>query len=98
MGTSADTLNGPNRLSPIASVQRARPTLAGLPAVPSGTSVIYERAPIARCESRQNERRDCFLRFEGRYDRQGTLAIQIVAVTLASDSPITITRFRPHLR
>ena len=33
--------------------------------------------------------------FRGRYDRQQTLAIRIAAITLASDSAITIARFRP---
>ena len=31
----------------------------------------------------------------GRYDRQRTLVIRIAAITLASDSAITIARFRP---
>ena len=31
----------------------------------------------------------------GRYDRQRMLAIRIAAITLASDSAITIARFRP---
>ena len=45
-----------------------------------------------------NERRVCedeFLCFGGRYDRQRTLAIRIAAITLASDSAITMARFRP---
>ena len=33
--------------------------------------------------------------FWGGYDRQRTLAIRIAAITLASDSAITIARFRP---
>ena len=33
--------------------------------------------------------------FRGEYDRQRTLAIRIAAITLASDSVITIARFRP---
>ena len=33
--------------------------------------------------------------FGGMYDRQRTLAIRIAAITLASDSAITIARFRP---
>ena len=33
--------------------------------------------------------------FRGRYDRQPTLAIPIAAITLASDSAITLARFRP---
>ena len=33
--------------------------------------------------------------FRGRYDRQRTLVIRIAAITLASDSAITLERFRP---
>ena len=33
--------------------------------------------------------------FWGRYDCQRTLAIRIAAITLASDSAITLARFRP---
>ena len=33
--------------------------------------------------------------FGGRYDRQRTLVIRIAAITLASDSAITIRGFRP---
>ena len=33
--------------------------------------------------------------FRGRYELQRTLAIRIAAITLASDSAITIARFRP---
>ena len=36
-----------------------------------------------------------FCVFRGRYDRHRTLAIRIAAITLASDSAITIARFRP---
>ena len=57
--------------SPIPSVQRTLPTLAGHSAVPLGTSTT----PI--------------------YELQRTLAIRIAAITLASDSAITIARFRP---
>ena len=48
------TLDGPNRQSPIASVQRMRPTLADHSAVPRGTNTT---PMIARFESRRNERR-----------------------------------------
>ena len=60
--------------------------------------MLNERTPIARFESWHNERRVCensFLCFRGRYDRQRTLAIRIAAITLASDSVITIARFHP---
>ena len=33
--------------------------------------------------------------FRVRYDRQRTLAIRIAAITLASDSAITLAQFRP---
>ena len=36
-----------------------------------------------------------FCVFRERYDRQRTLVIRIAAITLASDSAITIARFRP---
>ena len=36
-----------------------------------------------------------FCVFRGRYDRQRTLVIRIAAITLASDSAITLARFRP---
>ena len=60
--------------------------------------MLNEWTPLTRCESRHNERRvyeDQFLCFRGRYDRQRTLAIRIAAITVASDSAITIARFRP---
>ena len=63
--------------------------------------MLNKRTPIARSESRHNEHRVCedqFLCFRGRYDRQPTLAIRIAMSalrTLASDSAITIARFRP---
>ena len=49
-------------------------------------------------ESQHTERRvyeHQFLCFGGRYDHQRTLVIPITAITLASDSRITITRVRP---
>ena len=36
-----------------------------------------------------------FCVFRGRYGRQRTLVIRIAAITLASDSAITLARFRP---
>ena len=56
--------------------------------------------PIARFESQRNVRKvskDQFLCFGKRFDRQRTLVIRIAAITLASDSAITITRFRPSM-
>ena len=60
--------------------------------------ILHQRTPIARFESQCNERRvykDQILCFRGRYDRQQTLVIRIAAITLASDSVITLARFRP---
>ena len=60
--------------------------------------MLNEWTPIARFESQHNERRVCedqFLCLGGRYDRQRTLAIRIAAITLASDSAITIARSSP---
>ena len=62
------TLEGQNRQSPIASVQRTRSTLASHSAVPRGTNAKQMNA---------------------------NRAIRIAAITLASDSAITIARFRP---
>ena len=90
-------LDGQNRQSPIASVQRSRSTLASHSAI-HVEGMLNERTPIARFESRRNERKvweDSFLCFRDRYDRQRTLAIRIATITLASDSATTIARFRP---
>ena len=60
--------------------------------------VLHQWTPIARFESQRNERRayeDQILCFGGRYELQRTLAIRIAAITLASDSAITIARFGP---
>ena len=60
--------------------------------------MLNERTTIARSESQHNECKVCendFLCFGGRYDCQRTLAMRIAATTLASDSAITIARFRP---
>ena len=61
--------------------------------------VLHQRTPIARFESQRNERRGStrtkFCVLGGRYDRQRMLAIRIAAITLASDSAITLARFRP---
>ena len=53
--------------------------------------------PIVRFESQRNERRayeDQILSFEGGSELQWTLAIRIAAITLASDSAITMVRIR----
>ena len=60
--------------------------------------VLHQRTPIARFESQHNERRvyepnSVFL--GGSSDRQRTLVIWIAAIILASDSAITLARFRP---
>ena len=55
---SEHSLDGQNRQSPIASVQRTRSTLASHSAVPRGRNV-NEWTPIARFESQHNERRVC---------------------------------------
>ena len=60
--------------------------------------ILHQQTPIARSESQSNERRvyeDQILCFWGRYDCQRTLVIRIAAITLASDSAITLARFRP---
>ena len=57
-----------------------------------------EWTPIARFKSQHNKRKvsgDQSLCFGGWYDRQRTLVIRIAAITLASDSAITIALFRP---
>ena len=95
------TLDGQNRQSPIASVQRTRSTLASHSAVPHGKNTTSTNANRAIRIATHNERRvyeDQILCFGGRYDRQRTLVIRIAAITLASDSAITIARFRPSKR
>ena len=95
------SLDGPNRQSPIASVQRTRSTLASH----SRNSMWNEYYTNER-QSRDSNRnatnagstRTNFCVFRGRYDRQRTLVIRIAAITLASDSAITIVRFRPSKR
>ena len=57
--------------------------------------IPHQRTPIARFESQCNERRTKFCVFRGRCDRQRTLVIRIAAITLASDSAITLARFLP---
>ena len=60
--------------------------------------ILHQWTPIARFESQRNERRayeDQILCFGGRYELQRTLALRIATISLASDSAITIARFRP---
>ena len=82
---------------PIASVQRTRPTLASHSAVPRGTNVKRMNANRASRIAAQRTQGlwGLISVFRGRHDRQRTLAIRIAAVTLASNSAITIARF-PH--
>ena len=90
------SLDGQNRQSPIASVQRTQPTLAGHSAIPRGTNTTPMNANRAIRIAAQ--------RTQGLWGpnpvfwgghMSSTLAIRITAITLASDSAITITRFRP---
>ena len=96
-----ETIDGQNRQSPIASVQRTQSTLASHSAVPCGTNVKRmnaNRAIRIAAQRTQGLWGLISLFWGGRYDRQRTLAIRIAAVTLASDSAITIARFRPSKR
>ena len=53
-------LDGPNRQSPMASVQRTRSTLASQALKgPRGNEYYTQRTPIVRFESQRNERRVC---------------------------------------
>ena len=90
-------LDGPNRQSPIASAQRTQPTLAGHSAGPRGTNTTPTNAnrAIRNAVQRTQGTRTKFCGFRGRSDHQRTLVIRIAAITLASDSAITLARFRP---
>ena len=61
--------------------------------------ILHQRTPIAQFSNRNatnaGSTRTKYRVFRGRYDRQRTLVIRIAAITLASDSAITIARFRP---
>ena len=91
-------LDGQNRQSPIASIQRTQSTLASHSAVPSGMNTTPTNANCAiriavqRTQGLQGPN-SVFL--WGRYERQRTLVIRIAAKTLASDSAVTIAQFRP---
>ena len=100
MACFAVVLDGLNRQSPIASVQRTRPTLASHSAVPRGTNTTPMNA-----QSRDSNRsatnagpmrtKSCVLGGDMSSNERRTLAIRIAATTLASDSAMTIVRFRP---
>ena len=93
-----DPKDGPNRQSPIASVQRTRSTPAGHSADPRGTNTTPTNANRAiRTGSATNagSMRNKLCVFRVNYDRKRTLVIRIAAITLASDSAITLARFRP---
>ena len=59
--------------------------------------ILHKRTPIARFESQRNagSTRTKFCGLRGRHDSQRTLVIRIAGITLASDSAITLARFRP---
>ena len=83
--------DGPNRQSPIASVQRTRSTHTN-----KRQSRDSNRSGMNAGSARTPPTKFCI--FRGRYDRQRTLLIRIAAITLASDSAITLARFRPSKR
>ena len=87
-------LDGPNRQSPIASVQHTRSTLAGHSAVPRGTHTAPTNANRAMRIAAQRTQglREPISVFLGEIWQP---ALRIAAITLASDSAITIARFRP---
>ena len=94
----ATSRDGQNRQSPIASVQQTQSTLASHSAVPCGTNTTptnANRAIRIAAQRTQGLRGPNSVFLRGRYDRQRTLVIRIAAITLASDSAITIARFRP---
>ena len=60
--------------------------------------MLHERPPIARFELQRNERRvseNQFCSLGGDMGPQRTLVTQIAAITLASDSVMTVAQFRP---
>ena len=96
--TNVRTLDGQNRQSPIASVQRTQSTLASHSAILRGTNVKQmnaNRAIRITAQRTQGLSGLIFCVSRGRYGRQRTPAIRIAAITLASDSAITLARFRP---
>ena len=82
--------------SPVASAQRKRSTLAACRST-------WNKHYTNECQSRDSNHsatnagstRTKFCVFREAYDRQRTLVIRIAAITLASDSAITLARFRP---
>ena len=102
-----EALDGPNRQSPIASVQRTQSILAGHSAGPHGmntTPTNSNRAIRITAQRTQGlpSTRTKFCVFRGRYDCQRTLVIRIAAITLASNSAISkkkkLSRHLAHLR
>ena len=90
-------LDGRNCQSPIASVQGTRSTLAGHSAGPRGTNTTPTNAnrAIRIAAQRTQGLRGPNSVVLGGDNRQRSLVIRIAAITLASDSAITIARFRP---
>ena len=90
------SLDGPNRQSPIASVQRRRSTLADHSTGPRSFHTNERHLGDSNHSATSaRSKRTKFCVFRGRYDRQRTLVIRIAATTLASDSALTLARFRP---
>ena len=87
-------LSRQNCQSPISSVQRTQSTLADHCAIPRGTSANERQSRDSNRSTTSKVCEDQSLCFGRRYDRQRTLLIRI-AITLTSDSAITIVQFRP---
>ena len=91
-------LDGENRQSPIASVQRSQVN-SHKPFCSSTWDKYYTNERQSRDSNRSATNAGStstkFCVFRGQYDRQRTLVFRIAAVTLASYSAITIARFRP---
>ena len=89
-------LDGPNRQSLVFS---ERGQLSQAIQQVHMERILHQRTPIARFESQRTANagstRRKFCVFRGRYDRQRMLVIRIAAIILASDSAITLARFRP---
>ena len=83
-------LDGPNRQS-LAFSERSQVSQAILQV--HVEQILHQRTPIARFESQGLQGPNSALK--GRSDRQRKLVLRITAITLASDSAITLARFRP---
>ena len=89
-----NNLDGPNRQSPIGSVQRTWSTLAGHSAGPRGTNTTPTKANrVIRTVVQRTQGLHSPLR--ERSECQRTLVIRITAITLASNAAITLAQFRP---